>query len=408
MNNRDFKILFLVLLLLAFFGLQILPIKKTIWDYPLFAILVFLVFKNGLDWKSLYGRIILVYSFCVLGSCFYSNYVHHQNLFMVIAHSYKFFALLFYSYLVKQKISASDAEKILINIAIICCVCYIIQWLIYPVIIFTGAETKAHLDGYYRVRIPGSICCFILFFYGINNWIRNRNGKFILYSVLGGIPIIIQGFRSLTTLSLSVSFLMIPFVTRRVGKSLVYTIIATIIMFIAIQTPLVQNKIDEMSTRTQNDQTFSNDDYVRWIELDYFWNEQFKDPIEKIIGGGVQTDPTSKYTQEIWSAYENHIYWDDLGIVGLSMVIGIPAVLLLVFIYCVCMWKCKEPILQYLRFTLFVVLAGSIMTSSELFRDGNILLLSLILYIEYRYHYEHHMAILFRKKAKKLKKHKNP
>lgn len=70
------------------------------------------------------------------------------------------------------------------------------------------------------------------------------------------------------------------------------------------------------------------------------------------------------------------------------MVIGMPAVILLVFMYLYCMWKCKEPRLQYIRFTLFVVLFGSIITSMELYREGNILLLSLFLYIEYKYHME--------------------
>lgn len=65
-----------------------------------------------------------------------------------------------------------------------------------------------------------------------------------------------------------------------------------------------------------------------------------------------------------------------------------PAVILLVFMYLYCMWKCKEPRLQYIRFTLFVVLFGSIVTSMELYREGNILLLSLFLYIEYKYHME--------------------
>ena len=85
---------------------------------------------------------------------------------------------------------------------------------------------------------------------------------------------------------------------------------------------------------------------------------------------------------------QNGFYWDDLGVIGLGLVIGFPAAILLILLYVVCMWKCKEPDIQYVRFTLFVVLVGSIFTTRELYREGNILLLSFFLYLEYKYHAE--------------------
>lgn len=72
-----------------------------------------------------------------------------------------------------------------------------------------------------------------------------------------------------------------------------------------------------------------------------------------------------------------------LGIVGLSFIIGIPAVLLLVIIILRCAILCKDRELQYIRFTLLVVLLGSLFTSKELFRTGNMVIIGIFLYLEY-------------------------
>ena len=215
-----------------------------------------------------------------------------------------------------------------------------------------------------------------------------RSPKYIFYFLISFLPIIIQGFRSLVTLTVLSIFLMIPFVMRKSLKSIVSFVLISLLMFIVFSTSnIFQKKYDEMLQRQKNEQVFSNEDYIRYFSLDYYWNYQFNKPYEKIIGGGVPVDRMSHYYKQITDAenYSNY-FWVDLGIVGLSMVIGIPAVLLLVIMYLLCMWRCMEPQLQFVRFTLFTVLCGSIFTSMELYRSGNILLLSLLLYIEYVYH----------------------
>lgn len=207
--------------------------------------------------------------------------------------------------------------------------------------------------------------------------------------LLGFLPILMMGFRSLLSLSFVSFFLMIPFTLKTSAKTISYGLLGAVSAFLVMQTSLVQYKMAEMERRTEANQTFENDEYVRWRELDYYWNEQFKTPVEHIVGGGVPTDPTTQYAKTIYKyAYEIGLYWNDLGLVGLSMIIGIPAVLLLVVMYILCIWRLKEPELQYLRFTLVVILAGSIFTTAELYRDGNLLLFSLFLYIEYKYHQE--------------------
>ena len=77
----------------------------------------------------------------------------------------------------------------------------------------------------------------------------------------------------------------------------------------------------------------------------------------------------------------------DLGLYGLSLYIGIPAVVILIFLVLRTIYNSKDPFLIAIRFTLFVELFGSF-TTAEIYRNGNIILLGILLYIEWRYRYE--------------------
>jgi len=235
------------------------------------------------------------------------------------------------------------------------------------------------------MRMPGSICCYTLLLYGVNKFLIQKKVIYIGYSILGLLPIVIQGFRSLISLTILSVFLMIPFVLKKVTVTVVLWIIfgcAFVYAFNNVE--LFQRKYEEMMKRNDSDQNFSNQDYVRWLSLNYYWNYQFSSPVEKIIGGGNPVDNTSEYCRDIIHASDFYGYfWVDLGVIGLSMIIGIPATLILISIYVLIMIKMKDTQYQYIRFTLFVVLCGSIITSMELFREGNILLLSVFMYMEY-------------------------
>ena len=243
--------------------------------------------------------------------------------------------------------------------------------------------------GKYRARMVGSILCYFFLIYSVNRLLLRSGWKYILYGILGFIPIIMQGFRSMILLTVFSVFAMIPVVLRSGWKTIVYSVIGLGIALLAVNNSLVQYKIEEMSKRQERNQTFDNKDYIRWLSLDYFWNQQFTKPLEKFLGGGKPVDKGSNYAKRIDIVKKYyHFYWSDLGLVGFSMIVGMPAVFLLILMYVRCMWRCKDPSIQFVRFTLFIVLVGSLFVNSELYRRGNLLLLSLFLYLEHKYNQE--------------------
>lgn len=77
------------------------------------------------------------------------------------------------------------------------------------------------------------------------------------------------------------------------------------------------------------------------------------------------------------------LWWVDLGLIGLSYVIGIPTVLILVLLVLYCFHNSRSPDLCFIRCTLIVVFLGSIITSMEIYRSGNLIILSLLFYCSY-------------------------
>ena len=377
----------LVLFLLRFFGLK--GMTSDFWDY-IFVFILVTATLPVITYRCEYVKLILCYVFFVLLSCVYSWLFNFQSFNRVFFHSVDYFSLLFFFYLIRRNLTSNETLKVIKIISICFCAGYIIQWLAYPNIIFSGAMDDLNINEYqYRARMPGSICCYFMLLYAINRYLLVRDIKYVVYGILGFIPIIIQGFRSLVVMAVISSFLIIPFVLRSGKKVVFYSLLCISVFYAAFTTDLVQQKIEEMNKRQTDEQTFDNEDYIRWLSLDYYWNQQFTKPYEKFLGGGKPVDPQSKYTKNINIARMHfNFFWRDLGLIGLSMVIGVPAVILLVLMYIRCMWKCREPQIQFVRFTLLVVLVGSIFTSAELYRDGNILIFSLFAYLEYKYHQE--------------------
>ncbi len=380
-KKKHIELLFITLLFTSCFGLLLL--ESRIFKY-LFTLALFyfcMSNKGNVPCK----RMILFYTSFVFCSCIYSAIYNHQDLVRVVGNTYAYWGILFVFIITKYNPTPLQLEKTIKYLSIIFCCCYFLQWTIYPTALFTSGldETNISSDTF-RMRMPGSICAYCLFFYGINHYLIYKKRQDLIYAFLGFLPIIIMGFRSLTAATAIFGIIMIPFVTQNITKTFIWLIVGCIAIISISQLNLVQTKVNEMLERQESGQTFANEDYIRFVEYEYFDGTIFTKPGERFWGGGVPADDSTSYYKSLIDATERlHFYWVDLGLIGLSYIIGIPAVLLLVGIVCKCIWKSHSIELQYIRFTLLTVLVGSIVTSMELFRASNILILSLFLCLIY-------------------------
>lgn len=380
-KHRHIEILLVTLLFVSCFGLILLDFRglKYIFTFTLFF---FCIRNKGV---VPYKKTILLYAFFVLCSCLYSAIFNHQHLIRLIGRTYEYLGILFAFVIMAYRPSIVQLEKVIKSLSVTFCLCYLVQWAIYPISIFRGSLDELNIgNDIFRMRMSGSICAYCLYFYGINKFMQFHEKKYLLYSFLGFLPIIIMGFRSLTALTLAFTFIMIPFINRKISKVVIASIFGIILLFIIGQLDIVQTKIDEMLERQKSGQTFDNKDYIRYIEYEYFTEVIFTRPEERFFGGGNPIDESTSYYKTMYDAADRlHFYWQDLGIIGLSFIIGIPAVILLVWIVLKCIFQCYSPHLQYIRFTLLTVLLGSVFTSMELYRTSNLLIISLYMCLVY-------------------------
>ena len=368
-------------LLFMTLGFGVVWLSAGFFKYLFVGILLYFFIRTS-DYNIPERKWYVAYLVAVLGSCVYSFVFNGQNPVKVFAYSYNYlglFSLFIFAY---YRFKLDQVEKAIAVISIIWCCCYIFQWLIYPRIIWSGAANEITVnEEFFRMRMPGSICSYCLFLYGINKWLVSKKPFYVGCTALALIPIFIMGFRSLTAATVICAFLLIGVVTKKVGKMVVWAAVFSVLGICALNIPIVSEKMEEMIERNEDDQNFDNEDYVRYFEYDYFANEFFVKPGEKFFGSGASLYDQSKYGRKLMTVEDRlSFFWVDLGLVGLSLIIGIPAVIIFLIILYKGVRNCRDDGLQYIRFTIITVVVASIVTSMEAFRDGNQLIMGLYLY----------------------------
>ncbi|WP_444344554.1 hypothetical protein [Phocaeicola coprocola] len=246
----------------------------------------------------------------------------------------------------------------------------------------------------FRMRMPGSICAFSLFFYGINQFLLNKQKINIVYIGLGFSVFMIMGFRTLLAFTLFFTLFLLYSVTKNIVKIIKYILLGCIITLGVSQIEFVQLKIKEMQARQEKGDNFNNKDYIRYLEYEYFTNKQFIKPGEKLVGGGVPVYDGNDYANSLnYASVTYGYFWVDLGLIGLSWIIGIPAVLILIIIIIQCTIKIKDKDIMFIRYTLLTILFSSLLTTAEIYRRGNFIIIALFLCIEYTRSLENKKAL---------------
>lgn len=372
-----------LLLTTIFFDFVYIPGFNKIlkWFGLLFFFIVYLL---SLKQKETYNKLVNLFNTIVLLSCINSTFFHGQKFHMVLYTSYFLLGFVFYSFLYLKKANIIKCMNALSLFSVIFCLCYIVQWILYPTNIFMGSLDEFSIgDSYFRMRMSCSICSYYMIFRGVYLVLNKRKITGTTITILGFIPAIIMGFRSLILLTIFFVFIQIMEFNKKNIKRLVLSFILFVLAInIAFQFPLVQEKIDDMLVRQERNETLTNSDYIRYISLDYYYKNTHSVISDPVVGSGVPfLDGKNRYTSIFDYGYSLNLYWNDLGVLGLALLIGFPAAILLCYILLRPTLFCKTHELLPIKYTVLTVLLGSIFTSQELFRSGNFVVLGIMLYI---------------------------
>lgn len=384
---------FILLLATHFFRLEVLPATRLI-AYAMLAFMLVSAYQFY-NRKDAVEKCIIYYTVGCFISYIFSVFVNNQPAEPLLLAYEQYFAVLSYFMIKRFQPSVRTIHKVLLYIGILASISYLIQWTVYPKIIFSSASSITDIrEDEFRMRFVCTLSFMLLWFYGLNQYFTNNNIKSLIYSLLGIVPQIVMGFRSLLGLLVAGTILMVFFCSKKLQNYFKYAIVIVVIGYGALQVPLVQDKIEEMTAR-QESQTFANDDYVRVLGMAFYEDYFEENWIMRVVGGGIPmisyTGPLSKsnpYEVDMYQADSMGLKWNDLGLLGLSYMIGTPTVLFLIILCIMCMWQCKAKELQWVRFAIAVSMLGTIVTSAELYRFGNLLLLGVLLYYVKIYNYQ--------------------
>lgn len=379
-GSSKYKLLFVFLLFscfLGFFSAQFMFVADVLIGYSILTTCK----TNGLFKKPMY--LFLFFLICSAISCLYfekqSLLLSFTNLDFVT-----FFSFFSYFFMIKKRkvpFTVSNIEWCITRLYFVIFFLFLIQYALLPNKILNLAT---FIEGEKRFTIFGQIVTLVAYFYFLNKYIIQRKNKYLLYLLPELLIVFMQGFRSYIVVIIFVSIL---FVVKVGGfkKTISIILIAPIMAFFIIQIPIVNNAISNMLDR-QVDANFSNEDYIRVRQFEYFTTEHFKSPIEYVFGSGF-SNPRSEYGKKMLflkgMVDENKTGpiggWRDWGLVGLSWTIGIPCLLCILFcLFKILRSKLPKEYLYLKYFYIFILLTS--LTSVEFYRWGSVFIHGVLFY----------------------------
>lgn len=376
--NKSLIIVIYTSLLTNFFGLF------SIYNFILLGIVLpFTIMEY--DKRGMFNYYLAVLFLGLFINFFSSYFFREQSIYLSFRASAPFYYILFYFVLRHFDFHIEDTEKAILILSIIFCICYLIQFVVYPTMIFSGSDVVYGKD--VRIRMVGQGISSLGYFYGLNKLLCNQKRVLHIILLLFCFSIIfLMGFRTMMVMILLFSLILI---IRVKGFNWRFIFIGTIIIgifFGALQFSVFNDKIYEMISRNET-QNFFNSDYIRVIQYNYFTKNHFKNNIELLLGSGIPDIPENgmKYLSE-YGRYmldlsdKTAINYVDLGLLSLSWVIGVlPVIAMIAYSIKAYLLKVNKEYL-YLG-NWFAYLLFSSFTTAEFFRVGNFVIQAIVLFI---------------------------
>lgn len=315
-----------------------------------------------------------------------SSYYENSNpLYVYFAYQF-ILALYFYIILVNKDTQVKHVEKALTYLSLALCVFYIVQYIAFQRGIVL---TDMFADGYdaeagdlVRFRAVGSALAAWAYFYGLNGVLVSQKKSFlkVLLLVLGLAVILLMSFRTMVAGLMLCTLVMVIKVNGLKSGLFKYLFLLFVAIVVAYNVPTVQKKIDYMIEKQQGDQTFANDDYIRWINFYYHLDENTKDDVEYYLGVGLNADKNSSLCIKEDILMKQHLSWVDWGLIGLSWQVGLLTVLgMLLYSFKVIKFRFEPEQVCISVFFLYLVLIS--ITTLEFARTGNFVVQALVLYL---------------------------
>lgn len=352
-------------------------------DIPGFVILAFYLIASYRNIRkvSTFRNIILALVFFLIVNAFTSHYYRGQDVFSTLRQTSPFMMIIGYFFYLDKRFSVKSMEKLIFILTVMFDIVYLVQYALYPygIVIFPDAETEYGSD--VRLRLYGQNICSLGLMFSFNKYLVSKKSKYMYAAMLSFFVLFLWGFRTIFAASFILPLLM--YCKLEGVKSLfAITPICLILLILIFQAPIVQDKVLAMLERQGADQSFGNKDYIRNLCINYYLFEHFSSGWEMFWGSGIPSGD-SNYSDLMSHLGQKGYHWNDMGLWGLSWVLGVPATLMMLC------YGIKASFMkmshEYLYLTYwFIFSLMTAFTTAEYIRTGNYVIQSIALALLYK------------------------
>lgn len=362
-----FILLVFILFLLSFFSAVQMPLTFRLATLLLIGIL-------GFSGKSVFKYYIILFIIALLPSIISCKIYHNQDYLSTFKAIGGFFFIIIYFGLKSIRPSIAQIEKMLLYLILLFCCCYLMQFILYPNVIFDVVIKEKEGN---RITFIAQGLASLGLFYGINKFLIERKYIYVCLSLVCYIIIFLHGYRTIVITSAIFSIILYFRINKFHFRYLFRLIPAFLLLIFIYQIPVINEKVEFMLNRT-NSTMLSEDDY-RMINLYYHYNSHFSDIFEYIFGSGLPYQDTI-YAADISGLEKIGIWYTDLGLLGLSWYIGVIPVILIIIMNIKAFNMPVDKKYMYLG-TWLLYLLFSTTTTHELYINGNIVIIGIALYM---------------------------
>lgn len=373
------KALLIVLLLFSFhfWGIRFIPQKFNLENLFVWVVCG-ACFLKEIQRKDLRFKNAIILLLIGLVANVFSAYLNNKQspYDTILAFSFIYFILLYF-FLHSIRLSRKYMEDLIIVFAIIFAVIYIVQVSVYPYRILTVGMDQGR--GTIRMRISGNGFLVLAYFLLLNRYLVHRQLKNLLLALAFFVVLLMGGFRTLTAGALLLSIVMFIKIVPFTLKDYSIFFVIFILFLVLFQFERTSNIFREMISSTE-EVVELGDNYIRFIQFDFFFTEYPKNISYYIFGGGMPGGLGTYYFEMRALQNEYGLYWVDIGLFGFYIVIGGVALagLLWYTLKAIFIKLPKDKV--YLNFYFLYLLVVSL-TTAEIYRGGIFVVEAITLYL---------------------------
>lgn len=314
---------------------------------------------------------------------------HQQSLVSSFGSNLTYIAICIFFVLHKLKPEPKVVEKALFWMFLIFCACYIYQVLVFPKLVFLSSDARLDYNvPFYlrRIRFPGMSLVGLGMLFSLNKILVGQK-KYVFSFVLAIVVILLFGFRTLLVFITIFSFILIIRVYGFSYKILLAFLFLCATVWLFSLTELGQSVFATMMERQEND-NFSNKDYVRYTTLFYYYNQHYQNLLEMFLGSGLPERGTHSAYDLYYMRLETFgLHYFDWGLLGVSWMMGVLSLVAMVW-YPIRAFFARIPKDRLYLSIWFGYLFACAFTSAEFVRQGCFLIQGIALHLITEFAYE--------------------